>query len=109
VELTFKRKIDMKLVVKEINSFPRVGINECSDDKFYGCCLISVEKTKSFIVKDKFRGGTYVAMTIDGTTKGDYYLFPPQDTLLKTLESMNDHFDIYEFDTAKELFKWLSE
>jgi len=92
-----------------------VEASNVDDNKYYGTVKKASPEGKGFIVRtlygDSNGRSTYKLMSINYFTKGNsfesfdgYSLFGLIKELLK-----NNSFDIYEFDTPKELFKWLAE
>jgi hypothetical protein len=103
-----------KLVIeKEIPTFvPR----ECRIHKFYGAQKIS-DNSKGFVSRPYFKDGKFQIRTIDYITEGNHFNYNGQrdasssehlETFLNRIAKYNE-FNIFEFETAKELFAWLSQ
>jgi hypothetical protein len=92
-----------------------VEVCNVDDYKYYGTVKKASPKEKGFIVRTLYGASngrsTYKLMSINYFTKGnsfelfDGYSLPG---LIKELLK-NNSFDIYEFDTPQELFRWLAE
>ena len=99
----------MKKVVLELPKSKVAKVENCSNIGYYGI-KPSGQSDKGFIARKNYNRGPYhtcVGRSLtNGNTWGDY-----SDSDLKNLisELIKASFEVYEFDTHQELFKWLSE
>lgn len=95
--------------MKEVCNKPRdfISPNEVDDNLYYG---ILNYKNKGFIIRERFRSGSYKVISEDKFTLGNYYNSFDNGNLQKIIEELiAANFKVFEFKTNKELFKWLSE
>lgn len=95
----------MKKVVNEKEK--EVAISACNVNKYYGFYSKNAS-CKGFIAREDFENGKFTAYCTEHITEGNN--FDSTNTFedcLKMLVSRG--FQVYEFDTYKQLFKWLSE
>lgn len=93
---------------KVIREQPKASINiaETSDAKYYG---VLISGDKGFITAKSY-GGPKIILCPQSLTRGNGWDGYDAPNLKGTLEALlRDEKDVYEFNTAKELFKWLSE
>ena len=105
----------MKEVLKKIEVVS-VDISEVSVSKFYGA-----EKTtdgrKAFIIRSQHSEDGFVVISTKEMTDGNCYPSYAGSTLkqaIVNLKAGSDNefrveFRVFEFDTSKELFKWLAK
>jgi len=102
-DLTIENSTIKEYGVEENNTFTDKDISE---GKFYG----SKEKTseeKSVFHRQSFLADDYRAYSRRSFTQGNGY--GQKGTLIELIYTLRDFHDIYQFDTAKELFAWLAE
>lgn len=102
----------MKQVVLTIPSTqPLVLTSDATTEKYYGAAH-RANNQRSFITRpDYFSQKGYRLACVGKVTQGNYYDAFDADTVSGILENVlkNGNFNIYEFDTPQELFRWLSE
>ena len=101
----------MREVLKKVEVVS-VDISEVSVSKFYGVDATSNGR-KAFIVRSQQCTDKFVVISTHEMTDGNCYPSKVGNSLKQTIENLkagNDNaFRVFEFDTAKELFKWLSD
>lgn len=85
--------------------------SEVSTDKYYG--VKGSFSPKGFISRENFHSGNFIPRCSKCLTAGnnwpDFYSNCLTTVIIRMLESKNEQYEIFEFDTAKELFAWLAE
>ena len=96
-----------KVVIKEV--VQEVSINNLSLDKYYG--IKESPNWKGFITQSDYESNRFVTLCSEELTRGNGWEIHNNCRSLKTLieRLLKSNFEVYEFDTHKELFKWLSE
>lgn len=100
--------MDMKkVVIKQVVA--EVSIKDLSVKKYYG--VKENLGIKGFITQSDFDTNRFVALCTDEVTRGNNWPAFDGCRSLKTLTEklIKAKFEVYEFETYKELFKWLSE
>ena len=98
--------MDMKEVVIRKTS-KQTSVSKVSVLKYYG---IEDNGDKAFITQSEYNSNNFIALSPDHLTQGNSYFTDCTKNLEGILtEFINLGFVVYEFDTYKELFKWLSE
>lgn len=94
-----------KVVIKQ--ELKEVSVSNLSTDKYYGIKEVS----KGFISQSDYDSNRFIVLCVMGITLGNSWGSYSNCRSLKTLTEklISDGFEVYEFDTYKELFKWLSE
>ena len=79
------------------------------DSKFYGVSNKS-SRTKGFISRDSLDSGLYRARCSSSLTEGNLWPCQSSSVLSHTVAALagRECFEVFEFDTAKELFAWLA-
>ena len=101
----------MKQVI--INQPPQntVSIDKVSDNKYYG--VEAVKGDKGFIANKDYSTNNYEFRCRDSLTKGNKWNGFSSRNLDKAIRSWlmfnDENRQVYEFDTAEELFDWLSK
>lgn len=95
-----------KVVIKK--ELKEVSIDLVSVEKYYG---IEEFDNKGFITQAQFESDKFITICTTEITKGNGW---PSYNKCKNIHSLIsrlivDDITVYEFDTHKELFKWLSE
>lgn len=96
----------MKKVVK--GNTEQVMVNSVSKNKYYGVKQLS---SKGFIVREDYDKGNYKAYCANKLTNGNaWWIEKPTDSFVKFVDELVEKkYEVFEFDTSQELFKWLSE
>lgn len=105
----------MKKLVQD-KQIPTFTAEEARINKFYGAQKIS-DNSKGFISRPYYKDGKFQIKTIDNITEGNNFNYTGECnvTLLERLDTflkrilLHNQFNIFEFDTAKELFLWLAQ
>jgi len=93
-----------KVVEKQEN---RVFVGEVSLSNYYGVKAINC---KGFITRERFNSGCYRILCTQLLTCGNGFLCSKETTSLTEFIKYNlSSYEVFEFDTPQELFKWLSE
>lgn len=102
--------------MKQVSNTPPVSnivyIDNVSTEKYYGIInKMSIEKQKGLIIQENFNYGVYKVYAIDKITNGNKWSQYERESLKGVILALlhTTLFTIHEFDTAKEIFKWLSE
>lgn len=94
----------MRKVVKSFDETVTL-LSDVSAGKYYGLIPNPNDETdKAFVVREQYESGDFIVLSLTELTNGNDYR---RDSDLEFL--LGCFSEIYEFDTAKELFKWLSE
>ena len=97
----------MKKVVIKIEASQTL-LSKVSSEKYYG--IVNKQGDKGLITRQDYESGDYLVYVADHITKGNGFGYRKSN--LKELLKVHvdsSMFQVYEFDTHKELFKWLSE
>ena len=98
----------MKEVITVKTKQKTVEASKVSPIKYYG--VLDSVKDRGFITKSEYESGDYMVLGTDGITEGNGYYTDTTESLSELITSLvNSGIKVYEFDTYKELFKWLSE
>lgn len=96
----------MKKVVK-VTPNNIVNTTDVSLTKYYGilCC-----DSKGFISRTSYKHGNFIVYRETELTNGNYYIINYK-TLKDAIEAIIDYHnsEVFEFNTAKELFAWLAK
>ena len=97
----------MKKVISEQNK--TVEVSEVVDGKYYG---VFYRGNKGFITYDMQR--SHYVSSLDGVTCGGNLLHQvckgdADNDFVEFVRELTAISEVYEFETSKELFKWLSE
>ena len=96
----------MKKVIIDKDS-ATVSIKSVTSTKYYG---VSWGDKKGFITRENYRCDCFILVDSKGLTKNARTFNIDAPTLKECFNNAIDAgLDVYEFDTAKELFSWLSE
>jgi hypothetical protein len=98
--------MDMKeVVIRKISK--QTEVSKVSESKYYG---IEDRGDKAFITQSEYDSNNFILLATEALTLGNAYSTRCTENLEVLLtELINTGFVVYEFDTYKELFKWLSE
>jgi hypothetical protein len=104
----------MKQVHITSPSLPITMTSAVSKSKYYGIQQKVNGCKKGFLHRERFNLGNYSIRCIDYLTEGNSWDIPEwrSSELQVTIEILikdERGFDVYEFDTAKELFLWLAK
>ena len=100
----------MRKVVESKESIAITPIADVDHEKYYGAGMEGfVKEEKAFIIRENYDSGEFKVYVADEMTNGNALIFQSRSLkdLIRTL--MNESYEVYEFDTSTELFKWLSE
>ena len=93
------------------NPIPQIQVTDADTHKFYG---MQPSGAKAFLTQRVFKSNQYIWLSIDSLTLGNGYV--PGDknsafqTIFEAMEfSLKYKFQVYEFDTARELMAWLAQ
>ncbi len=82
-------------------------------DKFYGIKQRVNDKSKGFIRRETYNAGNFILISAESDlTKGamwSHWKSSSLSALITDIVADKLGFDVYEFDTVKELFQWLAE
>jgi hypothetical protein len=97
----------MKQVVIEV---PKnvVAADETIDSRFYG---VDSGSSKGFICRSKYRTGPFTSFCGDNLTNGNTWSLDPEHSnslQVAIKEYIRRGFSVFEFESYKELFKWLA-
>jgi hypothetical protein len=95
-----------KTVVKSIVPSNVVTLSQVDENLFYG---VLINENKAFIIQENYRQGNFNTVNAGaGMTYSNGYA---QRSSLKDLIGfyLSSKCQVYQFDTAKELFAWLAE
>lgn len=98
----------MKDVVQRHNSeVTRVYVENANLNKYYG---VDCDGEREFIMSPKYRSDEYRIICADGMTYGNCRYEHCEDKSLQGIiaAALNDGLKVYEFDSARELFKWMA-
>lgn len=97
----------MKKVIFPDNT-KTVNISNVTSQRFYGW---EMRGTKGLIHAADYNRGGFKAYSPNYLTSGNAISIPEDNgaTLKSLIENLVKIAEVYEFETAKELFKWLSE
>ena len=85
-----------------------VPASKVSQSKYYG--IRDTIGDRGFISRSEFDSGEYIVLCRVDITMGNGYNVDSTQSLPKLITSLvSGGIKVYEFDTYKELFKWLSE
>jgi len=98
----------MKMQVIKQVQIPTLDPTDVRSDKYYG--IIPKEGgDKGFVSASPYQG-EFTILFVDSLTTGKSFAICESYATLKELCTENqEHFTIFQFDTYKELFKWLAE
>jgi len=98
----------MKEVITVKTKQKTVEASKVSSIKYYG--VLDSVKDRGFITRSEFESGDYIVLSTVEVTEGNGYFTDTTESLSELITSLvNSGIKVYEFDTYKELFKWLSE
>ena len=100
----------MKQVTCDPPTIPTVPVDQVSIHKFYGTENSTGER--GFITRKRYDSGDFFARSLRALTNGNgwhNYSKPSLPELISCLKDRPTPWDVYEFDTARELFTWLLE
>lgn len=97
------------MMKKVVQSTPVVTVDNVADNKFYG--VLAKGDVKCFISRKDFNDGDFIVRSSRKLTQGNSYDSFNNNCLRTMITKLVEHenFEVFEFDTAKELFKWLAE
>jgi hypothetical protein len=84
----------------------KFSLDEVSEGLFYG--TLREDGQKGVVFKDKLFGGTYQIAPAIAFHRGDIYGYTDK-SLKELIRKAGEGFEIFQFDTHKELFLWLAE
>jgi len=87
-----------------------IDIYQCSENKFYGVLFVGDDENKHFITKNNFYNGEFQIKATYNLTVGSSFPVFSNKILHIVLKNIVDRkHKVYQFDTHKELFKWLAK
>ena len=97
----------MKKVVFATSPPEKVIVTQASPNKYYGYLNGEV---KGFISRDDYRRGPYRARSLNLLTMGNCLGVTPTDSLVDLIIALLGlSIVVFEFDTDKELIRWLAQ
>lgn len=100
--------MDMKEVITVKTKQKTIEASKVSPSKYYG--VRDSVGDRGFITRSEYESGNYIVLCTPGVTEGNGYNVNTTESLSELITSLvNSKIKVYEFDTHKELFKWLSE
>jgi hypothetical protein len=98
----------MKEVITVKTKLKTIEASKVSPNKYYG--VLDNAGDRGFITRSEYESGDYIVLCTYGVTAGNGYYAETTESLSELVTSLvNSEVKVYEFDTYKELFKWLSE
>jgi hypothetical protein len=100
----------MKQVIKRVSvSDSMVFLDQVSEKKYYG--IRRNDNLRGFVTREKYNDGNFVVICPNGLTYGNRYDYLDAPTLSQCLGRAceSPSFEAHEFDTFRELMKWVSE
>jgi hypothetical protein len=98
----------MKEVITVKTKLKTIEASKVSPIKYYG--VRDSVGDRGFITRSEYESGDYIVLCVEEVTEGNGYYTDTTESLSELITSLvNLEFKVYEFDTYKELFKWLSE
>lgn len=97
----------MKKVIS--NRAPNIHVHstDMSNDKYYG--VLSPSGCRGFITREHYHKGLFIVRSASGLTHGNEFQYNGS-SLAELAESMMiSCYNIFEFDTWRELFRWMME
>lgn len=95
-----------KVIIKVENEL--VEVSNVDEEKYYG--MQGLHSNKGFVVQSQFKSGNFKILSSESFTYGNGWSDYENNNLISMFNRiLKDNKTIYEFDTSKELFKWLSE
>ena len=97
----------MKKVILNESQVATIVLDDVTSDKYYGA---QIRDRKGFISRQGYGQGDFRLYAVDSVTVGNawsFFDFPILSTVISRILDANNN--VFEFDTAKELFKWLAE
>jgi len=82
--------------------------NEADEEKFYGVRHTTFND-KGFVTRTSHQDGDYKALITEALTKGNCWDQFHSPTLEGLFQKIDGNFEIFEFETFKELGRWLIE
>lgn len=104
VQLVRKNKEEARPTILEVDEKTTYA-----PEHFYGV-VDKYDKTRGFIVREKYMKGEYRAICLESMTEGNTFIdlvSPDFSTVIHTALRLN--FEVFQFDTAQELMAWLAE
>lgn len=98
----------MNRVLKQLPpSEPITVVSNADPNKYYG---IELWHDKGFILRKEYKEGSYTGIAADLMTQGNSWDGINSESLPETITNALDAgFSVFEFETSKELFAWLSK
>ena len=102
----------MKQIVKKSETvIPKIEVGDSNLNKNTILGLVSKQGKKSFVTRSDYDKGSFQVLCAYDFANGNGYSFldnfSDKTDLVK--EALNLKFEVFVFDSEKELFKWLSE
>jgi len=96
----------MKKVIKKLEKDNVVLVTDTDQKKYYG--VINRFDDKGFITKDSFYSKTFTVKCCEDITIGNGFDMFNEYSINEIIDELLSHgFTVYEFNTYKELFRWL--
>lgn len=83
-----------------------VALTTVSPNRYYG---VNSGHSIGFITQKEYRYNEYVVRCADGITYANYWSFSNSSLPALINELISCNFKVYEFNTAAELFDWMSK
>lgn len=95
----------MKTVIIPKSDVTSTCVSQTQDCKFYGIQRLNGDK--GFITRENYKQGKYIARCLNLLTTGNSFTDFEGDTLQECLCCGTETFTAYEFESVKELLRWL--
>jgi len=84
-----------EIKVQDVTPKHFIGVKRCGE--------------KAFVTREKYEMGFYKLLSTNQLTKGNGYCIYDEPTLAGLLKNLiNANFEVFVFETSKELFTWLA-
>lgn len=95
----------MKEVREQVET---VSVSQVDQSKYYGVERFQQE-CRGFVTRGDYNVGSFILAATESVTNGNGWTQYRDEDLGRMIRFIIKRRKVYEFDTAKELFKWLSE
>ena len=97
----------MRKVIPKQDSVAVRLLEDVVSNKYYG---VFGYKIKGFITRESFDSGNFYVATSRNITNGNRFCDYYGDNVNAVIEGLlSNNYEVYEFDTANDLFKWLAK
>jgi hypothetical protein len=98
----------MKKVINN-NDQTTTSVDNVNVMKYYGISHTNAN-SKGFITRENYESGLFVTKCISGLTNGNCWSGQNSSSLINLIKQMiSSNYQIFEFDTYREILQWLSQ